>query len=175
MKILKKLGWILLFIYLIIAFFPKENLFYLAEDKLKNYNIVLNHERLKDRLILFKIEQSSVYYDGLHVGDVRTLDTFIGLFYNQISLKNANFSENLRQFVPNKIDNLTIKSTILYPIKLWINGNGDFGEISGFFDLYKKKLKLILKPNKNVLTKYSSIVKEFKKINNEYVYEKNFK
>lgn len=175
MKILKKFGWLLLFIYLIIAFLPKENLFYLAEQKIKPYNIVLNNESLKDRFFLFEINNGTLFYDGLHVGDVESIDMFLGLFYNQISLKNANFSDSLKQFVPKEITDFTIKSTIFYPIYFWIDGKGDFGEISGSANLYKKSVRLVLNPNKNFLTKYPTIAKEFKKINNEYVYEKTFK
>ncbi len=175
MKILKKIGWIFLFLYLLIAFLPKENLFFLAEKKLKSYNVVLNDETLKDRAILFQIQDSSVYYDGLHVGNIDSIDMFLGIFYNQISLKNAIFSDKLRQFIPKEISALKIKSTIFFPIRLWVNGDGNFGEVSGFIDLYKKNVRLVLKPQKDFVIKYPAIMKEFKKINNEYIYEKNFK
>ncbi len=175
MKILKKLGWVFLFLYLLIAFLPKENLFFLGEKKLQNYNVILNDEKLKDRLILFQIQDSSVYYDGLHVGNIDSIDLFLGIFYNQISMKNAIFSDKLRQFIPKEISNLKIQSTIFFPIRLWINGDGNFGDISGFIDLYKKKIRLVLKPKKEFVSKYSTIMREFKKINNEYIYEKTIK
>lgn len=175
MRILKKLGWVLLFLYLIIAFAPKENLFYLAEEKLKVYNVILNDEKLKDMLLLFKVKNSSVYYDGLHVGNINSIDTLITLFYNQISLKNAIFSDKLRQFIPKEITDLKVISTIFFPIRVWIKGDGNFGNISGFADLYKKHIKLTLIPSKGFLKKYPDIAREFKKINNEYIYEKTYK
>lgn len=175
MKILKKLLWVFLFIYLIIVFLPKSNLFYLAEKYAQKYNIALNDEKTKDYLGFFSIEDMKVYYEGLHVGNVESVSILPTIVYNQVSINEANFSNSLKQFLPKEIKNLTARNTIFYPIKVWINANGDFGAISGGLNLYTKTLRLELKPTKDFLKNYSSIAKQFKKQKDIYVYETTYK
>ncbi len=175
MKILKKVVWIFIFLYLVIAFLPKENLFYLAEEHLSKQNIILNNEKLRDYFGFFKIEQADVYYDGLNVGNISKTSVFLGLIYNQISINDANFNDSLRNFLPQEVKNITIRGSILFPVRLLISGNGDFGDISGYVDLYNKKLRLSLKPQKDFVGKYPAIAKQFKKDKDEYIYETTYK
>lgn len=174
MKILKKIGWVFLFVYLVIIFLPKANLFYFAEKELSKQRIVLNDEKLSDFLGFFKVDGAKVYYDGLHVGDIDDINFIFTIFYNHISLNEANFNDNLRQFIPKEIKNLTVRGTILFPVRLFISGDGDFGEISGHVDLYNKKVKLKLYPQKDFVKRYPAIAQQFKKIKDEYIYETTY-
>lgn len=175
MKILKKFLWVLVFVYLVIAFLPKANIFYLAEDGLKKYNIAFNDEKIGDYLVFFRVFDAKMYYEGLHVGDVKSISIFPTIIYNQIGVKEANFSNSLKQFVPKEVKSLTLINTIFYPIKIWIRGDGDFGKISGSLNLYTKKLRLELKPTNSFLTNYKSLAKQFKKDKDIYVYETTYK
>ncbi len=174
MKILKKIAWIFLFIYLVIVFLPKENLFYLGEKELSKQNVILNNEKLSDFFGLFSAKGMDVYYDGLNVGHVKDLSIFLGIFYNQISINDANFNSSLRQFIPQEIKKISIKASAFFPIRLFISGYGDFGQISGYVDLYSKKIKLILHPQKDFVSKYPAIAQELKKNKDEYIYETTY-
>ncbi len=174
MKILKKIGWIFLFLYLVIIFLPKENLFYLGEKELSKYNIILNNEKLSDFLGVFSAKDMDVYYDGLNVGNIKDVNVLCAILYNQISINSANFNDNLRQFLPQEIKKISIKASALFPVRLFLDGDGDFGQISGYVDLYNKKIKLTLHPQENFVSKYPAIAQQFKKDKDEYIYETTY-
>lgn len=176
MKISKKLLWAVLFVYLVILFLPKANFFYLLEEELNKQHIVLNDEKLTDLFGVFKVSDAKVYYEGLHVGNIESINVLPAIIYNQVSINEAKFTNSLRQFVPKEIKNITVKGTVFYPVRFWISGDGNFGEINGYIDIYKKRLELKLKPQKNFLSKYPEIARSFKKNKQgEYIYAKNFK
>lgn len=174
MRFFKKLLWIALFAWIVIAFLPKANLFYLGENYLKSYKIVMNKEKLNDYFGFFEIKDSEIYYDSLHVGNIDKILFIPAVMYNSISLKNANFSDSMKQFVPKNIESLHVRYSPFYPIGIFLSSRGDFGEISGNVNLYKRTLKLVLEPTENFAKNYSSIASQFKKQEGTYIYETTF-
>lgn len=174
MRWLKRVVWVLFFLWLLIAFIPKTNLYYFAEEFLQTHKIVFNAEKTSDFLGIFSIKDAQVYYDGLHVGDVKSASLLPFVLYNNISLKQASFVDNMKQFVPKNINSLQIHHTLFYPIEAFIFGDGDFGELQGSVNFYTKKLTLTLTPAKNFAKNYPAIASEFKQKEGKYIYETNF-
>lgn len=174
MRLLKGLFWVVCFIWIVIAFLPKSNLFYLAENYLKEQKIIFNNEELHDYLGMFDVKNSEVYYDGLHVGNIDKVSIIPAILYNSISINNASFADNMKQFVPKNIKSLHVRHTLFYPIVAFISSSGDFGEIRGEINFYTKKLKLVLAPAENFASSYSAIASQFKKQEDKYIYETTF-
>ncbi len=175
MKILKKLFLIFAFLYLCIIFLPKTNLFYLAQEQALKQNVIISQESLSDVLGIFSASNSKIYYDGLLVGNVKTIRLIPALFYNCLSISDAKFNSGFAQFIPKSIDSLKLRFTLFFPVRVFISSDGDFGDISGHFDLINQKLHLVLEPKKGFMSNYPELANQFKKINNEYVYETSYK
>lgn len=172
MKVIKFILWVILFIYLCILFLPKTNLFYLAEGYIKKQNIVLNETKSKDFLGTFSLIDTEVFFDNLNIAKVKDISIYPYFFYNQVSINDAKLS--IKQFVPSDVENITAKYSIFYPHYIFLSSHGEFGNISGGIDLFKRFVKLKLQPKKDFLVKYPLVAKEFKKQKSEYVYERNF-
>ncbi len=160
--------------FIIIAFLPKENIYYKAEEILKEQKVVLSGENTTDILGVFNISDAKIYYDSIKVGKIENIRIFPFVFFNVLNISNANFSDELRNFLPKNIDSFNIFMTAFYPISAYISGSGDFGEISGYINFYSREMKIKLKPTQKFLKTYKSLAREFKKVEGEYVYEKIF-
>ena len=57
-KFLKFIGYFLFFIFMLIFFSPKENLYYLAEKELAKKSILISKESIKDSGFSFNIKKS---------------------------------------------------------------------------------------------------------------------
>lgn len=175
MKFLKKIFIFILFLYIIIAFFPKKNLYFLLENELFKHNIILFDEKLQDFGISFLINEANVSYQDINIGKIESLNLLFGIFYNEVKSENIVFKDSIKRFVPQKINSLRLIYTPFYPTKAWIFSDGDFGEISGDISFIDKKLKIVLKPSKEMGQKYPMILSNFKLIEGEYIYEQSFK
>ncbi len=171
---MRKILWFFAFIYMIIIFLPKTEMYYQLESYLKQNQIVFNDESTRDILGVFSVKNARVFYEKLEVGKIDSMNFYPFIFYNKFSINKASFNNSLKQFVPKNIENISFSNTIFYPIKIWISGNGDFGDLSGEIDLNKRKISIRLKPAANFLSKYSDIARNFTKDKDQYIYEKNY-
>ncbi|MDR2099771.1 MAG: hypothetical protein LBP40_02940, partial [Campylobacteraceae bacterium] len=139
------------------------------------HQVILSNETLSDFLGIFKAKDAVVSYFGDEAARIDEISAAPFIVYNEIELENVRIAKHFQSFVPDKIDAVKIKFTPFYPIKLWLNLNGEFGEISGNYNMYSKNIYLVLKPHESFKQKYPSIYREFKDIDGELVYESSFK
>ncbi len=165
----KKLLLALAFLYALIIFLPKTQAYYALEHKLKKFEVVLNKETTRDFLGVFSVNDGQVFYQNMYAGAIENISIYPFVFYNQINIKNAKFSKNLRQILPQNIDGLNFKYTPFYPFKVFISGEGDFGSLSGGVNLKNKKVKLILTPSKEFAN--SPLIGQFRKTKDGYINE----
>lgn len=164
-------AYCLIFLFLSILFFPKENIYYLAEQNLVKYKVVLNNETLNESFGVLKIEDIDVIYNGANVAKIKDITTFFTFFYNKLTLKDAEIFKSLKNIIPLHIDKITAKYTIFYPTKIWFKGSGEFGNIEGNYNIYNKNIYLVLNIKDDFKTKYMFLLEYFKDINGELVYE----
>lgn len=140
--------------------FPKERLYYYAQEKLLSYNVVVESQTLRsdfcgvygkrDTLLLSgsriaTIKEFSLTLSGMHFSDIKALGSF-------------------KSSVP------VLKSIdISYNPKRFLVARGDFGEIVG--SLEGKKILLEAKITQGVRNRYSMLFSNFKKIGGKYVYK----
>lgn len=175
MKFFKKIFIFIFILYIIIAFFPKKNLYFLLENEISKYNIILFDEKIQDFGISLQISQANVSYQDINIGKIESLNALLGIFYNEIKGENIIFKDSIKRFIPQKVDSIKLIYTPFYPTKAWIFSNGDFGEIKGDINFIDKKMKIILKPSKEMGQKYPMILSNFKLIEGEHIYEQSFK
>ncbi len=170
---MKKFLVVILTLYLsFIIFMPKNNLWFTAEEFLKERGVIVSGERVKDFGVLFSMKKGEIYYDGLksfYIGDMKVLPY---LFFNQISFKNLKSSNDVKPTMDISFKELKIRNSILKPFLFFVKGNGNIGKFEGDLDIKRKVFKMLLTPSKEFLS--SKMRRYFKKSKEGYIYEYHF-
>ena len=175
-KILKYIAYTLFFILSLIYFAPKVAIYYLAENQLKLYDVVINNENLKDKGLSLDINNALVYFKGIQSADISEINIAILGIYNTLSLEKITLSSAAASFVPTKIDKVDIKYSIINPLNIDAHANGEFGKIDAKFNLSDFNLHLNLEPSGKMKKDFKSTLKLLKKSKTGvYSYDKTFK
>jgi len=161
--ILKSLVYFLFFLMMLIAFLPKENIYYFALEQLNNKKIELNQNKIDDGYFKFIVDELQIKYDGLKVSDISNVEFDMFIYQTKIDISNIKVDNSFSKFVPNKIDTLTLSHTIINPLSIDINSKFNLGFCTGTIDLLNRVVKLDIVVAKAFKTKYRYIVKELKK------------
>lgn len=164
---MKKLGlgifYFLVVIYSIIFFTPKINLYYQLEILLQEKQIVITQENIVDSGFSLSIEEGSLYYGDLLVGQFDKVSILSLLFFNSVSLDPFALSQDMEIFFPRNIQGLTLTHAFFNPLHVKIQGSGDFGEINGDVNLLDRTIVLNLQASKVLLSKKPFWMKKLKK------------
>jgi len=153
---------IFIFIASFVIFFPKEKLFYYAQEKLLAYNIMIEPRDVKSQLFSLDLQKTYVLLSGSRVASIK---------HANISLFGANF-EDVEGIGAFKSTVPTAKEiNIFYKPGVFAKVKGDFGEIIATFNISKKKIILVAKIQQAVKNKYNMLFSKFKKVGDIYVYE----
>ncbi|WP_373035036.1 hypothetical protein [Sulfurimonas sp.] len=161
-KIFNVIFLVFIFIASFIIFFPKEKLYYYAQEKLLVYNIMIESKSIKSQPFSLDVQQSYILLSGSRVASIKHFN---------ISLFGMNFEgvEGIGAFKSTVPASKQIN--IFYKPGTFAKVNGDFGEIIGTLDIGEKKIIFEAKIQQAVKNKYSMLFAKFKKVGDIYVYE----
>ena len=154
-------------------FVPKSSLYYLAEENLKKFDVVVSKETLRDSLFSLNVENLDVSTKGIESAKIDSVElTFLGV-YNSVKVKEIELSSIVEAYFPSKIKSLDLEYSFLHPLTVHADSVGKFGEISATFNLLDLELNATLKPSQLMLKKYRRSLHFFKKSKEgEYLYAK---
>ena len=174
-KLAKFFAYTLFFILALIAFMPKESLYFLLEENLQKFGVVLSNEQLEESFFSLNIENMEISAKGIDSALVEEADITLLLVYNSVDVKNIKLSSLVESYLPSKIDTLHIRYTLINPFEVEAQSHGGFGDATIHFNIVDRNVSVILKPSKKMFQKYRNSLREFKKSQNgEYVYAKTF-
>jgi hypothetical protein len=157
---------------LFLFFLPKINLYYQAEAFLKTYKVIVSQEKVTDQGLGLRISDAKLYYDDLLVAKIEEIKIRTLIFYNSVSIAPFSLSKDMEQFLPLGIENLNITHSVLSPLHVKIEGEGDFGVLDGDISVYDKNISLVLTPSTLLEKKKPFWLKRMKKTaEGEYRYE----
>jgi len=132
-----------LFLFFLLVFAPKQELYYKLEHVLKDkFNITIDGEKFIEEPFGFSISDAHIYLEDLHIADIKFLDLKIFYIYDKLELDSITLDKNLQETARrvkelaifksiSKIDKLKVTFSILKPYKIAIDINGSFGDIKG--------------------------------------------
>jgi hypothetical protein len=175
MKFLKFFSYLLFFIFALILFVPKSNVYYFAEKNLKKVDVIISQETIQENFLSLSLKNLKVNVKAIDAGLIKGLDiTLLGV-YNKILISDIELSSVVEAYLPSKIEKIETTYTLLDPLVVHVLGNGLFGESSITFNLKTRELLVSLKPSKLMFSKYRKSLNKFKKSKNgEYIYAKSF-
>lgn len=166
-------GYFLVFILALIAFTPKQSVYYFIEQEVGAFDVVISGEKVQDRFFTLEIDNAHLFAQGIETAEITTTKVTLLGVYNSIDVSGINLASIVENFAPKKVERLSVNYSIINPLNVSISANGGFGEVEGEFSILEQSLSLVLKPSKLMLSKYRTSLREFKKDQNgEYKYVK---
>jgi len=173
-RLFKFVALSLFFIFALILFVPKESFYYLLEQNLKKYDLIISNEKLEDKVLSLNVQNLDISAKGIESLTIKEADIEILGLYNSVKLQNIQLSSLVENYLPAKIDKVDIYYTIFNPLVLHADGHGAFGDARITLRILDKNVTLVLEPSKVMLSKYRNSLRMFKKSKNgEYIYEKS--
>ena len=147
----------------VVVLAPKIYIWEQFKNKVVEYNLNITEQNIR--------EKKALHVDGLSVSwskipIVNSQNVSISLYgaYNTIVASKCELPA-----LSLKMDNATVKYSVLEPLHVKIFAHGNFGEIKGFYELSDNKISLKLEPAEG---KQSHLLyRYFKKTEEGYVYE----
>jgi len=162
------------FVYLVIFFAPKKELFFVVEKTIKPFGVAINNEKVEDFGLLIKLKKADIVVKDIKIAHIKTISLLPLIFYNSLNIEPFSLSEDLNDFVPKNIQNISLTYSILHPKKLFVKAKGDFGKANGDIDIVQRKVKILFNFSGAVMQKYKKLLRNFKKTKEGYVYEYRF-
>ena len=161
---MKILGYILAFLIAVFAFIPTKNLFFLMQKELSSQQIIINSDKIREFPFDLGLNNVDIFYKNIKVSHIDNINLLALIIFNKINIKNIKINfQNLF------IKDLNAKISILNPLKIYIKGKGNFGDINGVINLKDRILKIYI-----INLKYNNIKYFLKKDKKGYFYATKF-
>ena len=131
------LGW-----FVLLAFMPKQELYYKLEQELEKNDIKINEKRLESGLFSLTLHESDVYVKGIKLATVEKVNFFTLLFYTTISMEQLHLDDSLKAMLPTQVDNANIVHAVWKPMSVDITSEGSFSGLEGMAHLGERTLRL---------------------------------
>lgn len=155
----------------ILAFMPKQALYYKFEEALANgYDIKLNEKTLDEGLFSVTLKEVTVYVKGIDVATIKELKLSTFLFYNRIALESLHLDDTLKRMMPQETEKAVIAYSVLSPLEVSIEASGSFGLMDGVADLKGQKVRLDFNESKHI----EMLKPQLKKDEKGWFYETSF-
>lgn len=124
--ILRSLVLSVLFIYALLIFLPKENLYYLALEKLSDHKVEVVSSSIKDTNFGLNISNSKIKYEKIDVAAVDRIFFKTLLFKTELNIQNLKVQKSLKKFFPYDMKYIKITHNILDPLAVDIKLSKQF-------------------------------------------------
>jgi len=152
------------------VFAPKRELYYLLESYLMRQDIIIDNETIESGLFSLTLRHPDLYVKGIRIATIQEVSLLTLLFYTHAAAKDIETDRSLRQWVPGKIDTVSLDYQLLDPARITIRATGFFGEAKGYLSLRKRVLHLDLLQEKAI----GSLKPMLKKGKKGWYYETSF-
>jgi len=131
------LGW-----FVLLAFMPKQELYYKLEKELAKNDIKINEKRLESGLFSLTLHESDIYVKGIKLATVEKVNFFTLLFYSKVSLDQLHIDDSLKAMLPTLVTTATLTHAVWQPMAVNVLGEGSFGGLEGVANLTESTLRL---------------------------------
>jgi hypothetical protein len=166
--------YLVLFINVSFFFFPKVNLYYLAEQYMKEQNLFISNEKATDTGFSLVLEHADLFFDKLALAKVENITLSPWVFYNTLEFRDIELDDGFSDFLPPFIQRVQVSHLLFNPMKVKLSGDADAGFFNGEVDILNRHLKVILQVNAKAEKRYKNMLRRLQKTEEGYVYEYKF-
>lgn len=170
---MKRLLYSFYIFLIVVILLPKEKIYFAMESLLAENHIFISHEVLTDRFFYLDAENGDILIDNQAVASIENIRISSWIFFNRLSFSNLSVLPLYRSFFPGRIDAATLTYSLLNPLEIAIEGEGDFGRFRGGYDLMSHKLRIVFDAS-NQLRGYGFLVSKLHQEKEGLVYESDF-
>lgn len=175
-KLIIKMLYVALFFLALLYFLPKEHLYYLLQQELKEQKITLTQKSLQEKSFGLALENLTVSYEGVPVATIKHLDCTLFVFYNNLKAEGVTLSALTSSYLPPKLSYINANYSIVHPLNIDIEAKGAFGFLHVTMNVLEKRISAQLKPSHILQSNYRRSLRYLKREKNgEYSYAKSFK
>ena len=172
-RIGKIFAYSLFFVLTLIYLMPKASLYYLFEEQIKPYSIVINNETVKESGLGLNITDAVVFIKSIDSAQIGSTEVNLFVLFNTIGIKDITLSSVAAAVIPLHIQEVHIQHSILNPLNITVYGEGEMGVFHATFNLLDRFLSVNLNPSEHMLKNYKSTLSNLKRSENGgYIYEK---
>ena len=173
-KVAKFFAYSAFFIVMLYLFFPKENLYYKMQEHAVQYKVKVFENKIKANLFSLDLLDGKLLYEGVETATFQKAHILLLGFYNGVHVNSVTLSGLVKNFLPQKIEQIDASYSLLHPLEIRFFLKGDFGSAEGFYEIKSSKIVVKLHPSKMMQMHFKSSLREFKKLKNGvYSYEKS--
>ncbi len=176
---MKKLRNFFLYALLMLAalmlFTPKVNLYYQAEQLLKPYEVVISGEEVRDSGFWLDISDATLYVKQIESAEAKHVKIKLFGLYNALSVDGVMLSSAVAQFLPQEIEQINVRYSIIDPLHVHLDAVGDFGTATATVSIMERKMRALIEPSKIMTSRFAHTLRTLKKDEaGGYVYESRF-
>lgn len=170
MKKINILFYFIFSLFVLIFLFPKENIYYLLEEKLLSKNIIIDEKKINENLNSLEIKDGILYFQNNKIFSFSNILFETNIFKNRLSIKNLKMENIFKNYLKDEIKEINFENNFF-----------NHKEINGFIYIDKKYDFLITIENdlvnilffdKNILnSSIKKILKNTKTTEKGIVYE----
>jgi hypothetical protein len=169
--VLRIILYIVVFLFSVVYFFPKDNAIEYANEKFVKPNRASIEVNLDDMLYIWSAKNTKIKYNGEITTLIKDITVKPFLVYNSVEVKNIKLYGLVAGFFPTPIESGTITHTVLDPMNLHIKASGLFGKASGVFSIDTQTLKMSIEASNLLKSNYSIVLSGLKKEGDKYILE----
>ena len=132
--------YLLLFVAALILFAPKANLYFLLEEKLQPYGVVVDGETPKDRGFWFEIRDADLYVKEIESANAERVSVALFGLYNRVVIEKVTLSPALAKLFPEGVGHIEIIYAVWDPMHLHIAAEGDFGTADALVSIPERSI-----------------------------------
>jgi len=137
---------ILLFVvvlpWLLWAFAPKKELYYLLEKRLADRGVVLAGEELRETPVGLTVSHAVLYVKGVQVAAIEKASVWSLLLYSRGAVTRITLDPSLKRMLPEAIQQVAVTHSVLHPSILYLHIDDPQMTASGTIDLRTRALRL---------------------------------
>ena len=173
-KVAKFFAYCAFFIVMLYLFFPKANLYYKMQERAVQYKVKVFESKIEENLFSLDLLDGKLLYEGVQVATFQKAEIMLLGFYNSIHVHSVLLSGLVKNFLPQKIEQIDVSYSLLHPLELQFWAKGDFGTAEGSYEIQENKINVNLHASKMMQMHFRSSLRAFKKLKNGvYSYEKS--
>lgn len=171
MQMVKKILVILVAFWIAtILLAPKRDLYFFAQKKLQESEILLKAETIEETPFGVMLKKLRLSYNGLTLGTWKEVRIWSLIFYSEIDAKDFIPSAMLQYLFDGKIGKMRLRYSLLHPKRITLILSGTLGTARGWIDV--KKRIIFLQWTK--IGKLGSLQKYMKRDKRGWYYERRF-
>ena len=156
--------------WLLWAFAPKKELYYLLEQRLARQDIVLSGEALSETPVGLSIDHATLYTKGVRIAAIEHISLWSLLLYTHGSVEQVRLDASLARMLPPSVRKATATHSVLAPTTIALRIDDPKLAATGTIDLRTRTLRLVFAkaPAAEMLTR------KMKQTKKGWVYEQRF-